>query len=152
MRKRHRNGEAVVGQRARVAGIHAAPPQVVEVDAADRMPERAERVDVGEARLAPIAELDAELERGLRLGDQLALVEADRAIERAQLRQRCLADADDADLVAFDQADVGRRLAEQADEPGGGHPAGGPAADDHDPKRAFLAHPSLPVFGACKCR
>ena len=125
---------------------------MVEVDAADRVSERAERVDVGGARLAPIAELDAELERGLRLGDQLTLVEADRAIECAQLRQCCLADADDADLVAFDQANLGCGLAEQADKPRGGHPAGGPAADDHDPNRAFFAHPSLPVFDACKCR
>ena len=60
----------------------------------------------------PVHELDAELERGLGLRHQLALVDADAAVEEADVRQRGFAHADDADLAGFDQADLPLRAAE----------------------------------------
>ena len=49
---------------------------MLELDAAPQLAERAERMDVVLARPVPVAKLDAELERGLRLAHELRFVDA----------------------------------------------------------------------------
>ncbi len=63
-------------------------------------------MDVAVADARPVDEFDAELERGLGLRHELALVDADALVEEADVRQRGLADADDADLARLDELDV----------------------------------------------
>ena len=78
---------------------------------------------------------------------QLGLVDADGIVEVLDVRQRRLADADDADLVGFDEARRDSDWAAAAmTSAGRGHPAGGAAAEDHDFEGLFhdliLSRPS----------
>src|SRR3954470_12813124 len=92
-------------------------------------------MDVAIAEARPIDELDAQLERGLGARHELALVDADASVEEADVRQRGLADPDDADLARLDEPDVALRRPVDGRECRGGHPPGRTAADDHDPER-----------------
>ena len=105
----------------------------MERHAADARAVGAEGMDVAVADARPVDELDAQLERGLGLGHELALVDADALVEEADVRQRGLAHADDADLARLDQMDVALFRPEHGSESRGRHPAGGATADDHDP-------------------
>ena len=83
------------------ASMHAAQPEVVERQSVQVGAELAETVDVAVADGAPVHELDAELERAARGAQELVLVDAQDAIEGDDVRDRRLADTDDADLVGF---------------------------------------------------
>jgi hypothetical protein len=96
-------------------------------------------MQVAVLRPAPADEFDAELEAGLRLADEIVLVDAERAVEQADLRNRGLADADDADFVGLDQADRDA-LAEYLGQCGGRHPTRGAAADDDDFAYPLMRH------------
>ena len=91
----------------------------------------AEAVDVAVPRAHPVDELDSELERALSAPHELGLVELDQLIISFDRRDRRLADADDADGVAFDKLDVVEAVKELAEQ-GGCHPARGSAANDED--------------------
>jgi hypothetical protein len=103
---------------------------MVEAHAADRRAIGAERVDVAVARLAPVAELDAQLVGRLGLAHEIGLVEAQGGVEMSDVRHGRLADADGADLGRFHQADGDRQAGELGGQGRGRHPAGGAAADD----------------------
>jgi hypothetical protein len=93
----------------------------------------AETVDVAVARATPLDELDAQLERALGAAQELVLIQFQRLVEHADVRDGGFADTDDADLIAFDQTDL-VLVAEQGGKGRRGHPAGGAAADhDHAP-------------------
>jgi hypothetical protein len=92
---------------------------------------QAEGMEVVLADVAPVLELDAELEGGLRGGHELLLVDAQQLVVGEQRRDGGLADADGADLVGLDEPDV-ERLAEHLGQQGGDHPAGGAAPGDDD--------------------
>jgi len=85
--------------------------------------DRAETVDIAVADLSPAVELDAELEAPLRLTYELRLVDFEQAIEGGQVRNRRLADTDNADLFGFDQHHLDLAAIEFGNR-GGGHPAG----------------------------
>src|SRR5205085_11747593 len=79
--------------------------ELVEGDALQVLAERPERMEVAVAELAPVHELDAELERRPGLADEIVLVDSDQRVEAEQGRDGGLADADDADLLGLDQRD-----------------------------------------------
>ena len=80
----------------------------------------------------PVAEFDAELERGLRLAHELRFVDPQQLVEVAQRRQRGLAHAHRADVVGFDEREAITLRMQHLRAGGSTHPAGGTAADDHD--------------------
>ncbi len=64
-----------------------------------------EAVDVAIAEPAPVDKFDAEFEGSLGLLDELDLVDFENLIEQLEVRNRGFADAHDADLIRFNQAD-----------------------------------------------
>src|SRR5205085_7809322 len=79
-------------------------PVLMERQQAEVAPDRrAEAVHVGTADAAPVAELDAQLERSLRPADEVDLVDLQEVVERLEVRHRRLADADRADQLRLDQ-------------------------------------------------
>jgi hypothetical protein len=91
-----------------------------------------ERVDVGRTEIAPVDEVDAELEGGLRASHHLGFVDSEKVVEVLHLRQRRFADADDADLFRFNQGHAVSLARQHRHKRCRGHPAGGTAAKDHD--------------------
>src|SRR5688572_2769533 len=110
--------------------------------------ERSERVDVTIANAAPIAKLDAEFERRLRLADEIVLVDPEHAVEEADVGERGFADADDAHFLGFDQGDGAVAVAQEAVECGGRHPAGRSSANDRNAFDAIQRLNSNAVRGA----
>ena len=127
-----------------------AQPVMAKSDEARRLPDRAKRVHVAMAFTAPAIERDAELEAAFCLAQEFGLVDAQRLIEMADLRDRRLAHADRADCFAFDQFDpvVGRQEPRQQCRR---HPAGGPAAGDQDAKGAIVIHGSTLFPETARC-
>src|SRR5204862_6853395 len=90
--------QRVVLERGRVARLLLPQPVVVERHAGHARAVRAERMKVAVPEAGPVDELDPQLERGLRPRHELTLVDADALVEEANVRQRGLTYADDADL------------------------------------------------------
>jgi hypothetical protein len=109
----------------------------------DGRPELAEAVEKAVAEVAPVLELDAELEARLRLADELRVVELERVVVVADGGQRGLADADSADLRRLDQDDLATRgvvaAAQQLAKRRGSHPARRATADDDDAPNGLVA-------------
>ena len=63
--------------------------------------EQPEIVEVVVAEATPVDELDAELEGGIRLANELVLVDAEQLVEEDDRRNRGLADADSADFFGL---------------------------------------------------
>ncbi|EEF25313.1 conserved hypothetical protein, partial [Ricinus communis] len=105
----------------------------------DRRAEIAETVEEAVAEVAPVAEVDAQLERGLRAPDEIRPVDAERVVVVADRRQRGLPHADGADLRRLDEDDLARP-AQLERERRRGHPAGGTAAHDDDFTDGLVGH------------
>ena len=118
--------------RAFVAALAHGVPDLVEIDPPDIVTVIAEGVDIAFADLAPVAKLDAQLERTLRRRKHLALVDFERLIEFDERRDRCLAHADRTDLLGFDQRDLQVAPLADARKGGGSHPASRTTTDDDD--------------------
>ena len=69
-------------------------------------PGRAEGVIVGIAELAPVLEADRQLDGGLCLAEEISLVDPEDSIDLLDRRDRCLAHADDTDVVGLDEFDL----------------------------------------------
>jgi hypothetical protein len=102
----------------------------------DRCVERmVECIGAGVAAGAPADEAHAVLERRVGVLEQRAFRNVEQPHRVTQRRHGGLAHADDADLGRFDQRDRDWKFgvgAQGALQVGGGQPAGGAAADDHD--------------------
>ena len=139
--RRHAVEDVVAEFRGFAAQVQLVPVMMEGHQAQVAPAHRAEGVVVAMAGSQPIDEFDAELEGALGLADEIVFVEAERAVEQADLRDGGLAHADDADLVGFDQAD--RYAApEQLGQRRAGHPARGATAHDHDAAQAQVVHVS----------
>ncbi len=114
-----------------LAGPERLTPVLVERQGTEVAPDRSEPVNVGVADFAPIDELDPELERALHLAHEFRLVDLEQLVERAQVRHRRLADADDADLLGFNQMDR-QPAAERLGQRRRGHPACRATTNDGD--------------------
>ena len=118
-------------QRRGAAGLARLLPILVEVDAAQVLPEAAKGVDEAGAGL-PVDEADAELGGRLAGAHHFGIGHAERGVEAANGGDRRLADADRPDLRAFDQGDPGARPRQICAQRGRRHPPGGAPADDDD--------------------
>src|SRR5258708_15446486 len=105
---------------------------MLKLQSAPRLAERPERMDVSVSRPIPVAELDPEFERGACGAHELGLIQVQEIVEDLDMRQRRLADADNADLVRLDEGDAIVGSGQPPRHHGGGHPAGRPAPDDDD--------------------
>src|SRR5690606_11571052 len=105
-------------------------PMLVKRHAADARAIGTEGMDIAIADTRPVDELDAELERRLRLRHQVAFVEPQAPLEEANVRQRRLADADGTDFFGFDPTTAPKPGLERSGERGRRRPARGPAAHD----------------------
>jgi hypothetical protein len=97
-------------------------------------------MQVAVAQRLPVAELDPQLEGRLGLLDELDLVDAQQTVEELDRRDGGLADPDRADLLGFDEFDLGDLALERLGQCGGGHPAGRAPADDDELEGRLLGH------------
>ena len=123
--------EAVVPERTRRTLRLVAQPIVMKRDVGEVATDGPEGMHVRMPLLVPVDELDAELERALRLPQEIVFVDLHQLVELLDRRDRRLADTDDADLGGLDQRDRQSR-AEHARQRGRRHPAGGSASGDDD--------------------
>src|SRR3546814_6620234 len=107
VRARRRFVQRIVAEPPRNAFAPAPQPILRKLEHTEAAPDLPEGVHIDVADPAPVAELDTELERAPRFPNELILVDADQRVEQADRRDRRLADADRADLLAFDQP-IGR--------------------------------------------
>ena len=114
-----------------------AQPVMMEFEQSEPASDRPEGVHVAMAEPRPAVEFDPELDRALGGGEKFILVDAERLVEQADLRNRSLADADRRDRVRFDQPDR-PAFREEMTQAGGGHPARRSSADDDQPHRGHL--------------
>src|SRR6186713_1963357 len=118
-------------------------PHLVERDALDVDAVFTELVEVAMSRLAPVLELDAELEAGLRGLHEVPLVDAEHLVEELQRGDGGFADTDGADFFRLDQRDA-LRILHGVRQCGSGHPAGRAAADDYVMHGVIVAYdPSI---------
>ena len=96
----------MVRQRAANALRPTAQPVRVEGQDTERPADRPECVEIAAAIPRPAGEFDPELERRTGRADERVLVDAQILVEQPDLRDRRLADADDADRIGFDEPDT----------------------------------------------
>ena len=133
---------AVVGGQLAFAALQ---PEMLEARRPVVLAGGAEGVNVVFAAVAPIFKSDAELERGLRGGHELLLVDSQQAMKRHERRNGRLAHAHGADLIGLHQPDV-EQLAERFRQTRGHHPARGAAAGDHHASHAVLTAQILHAY------
>src|SRR3546814_4363953 len=138
VRARRRFDQRIVAEPPRNAFAPAPQPILRKLEHTEAAPDLPEGVHIDVADPAPVAELDTELERPARFADELILVDADKGVEQADRRDRRLADADRADLLAFAQPD--RQMVHRSRQRPGGQPARGPAAAHPSPPHAASTH------------
>src|ERR1700681_2734016 len=94
-----------------------------------------EWVNVAIALPVPIAKLYPQFERCPRLAHELRLVDSEHVVEDLDMRQRGLADADNADLVGFNEGNGVVFCSQLTADAGRTHPPGRTAAHNDDAER-----------------
>ncbi len=140
---RHHRGRGPILVRRHASSARKTQPVHERRTVVDGWPEVAEAVEETVAKLAPVAELDAQLEAGLRAAHEVGFVDSQRLVVGANGRQRGLADADGADVRRLDDDDLaGRRgtVPQLARQRCRGHPARRSAAENDDLAHGLVAH------------
>src|SRR3954466_7374315 len=101
--------------------------------------QRAKAVYVGIAGPGPIDELNAQFEGALGAPNELVLIDPERLIELADLRNGSLTHANSTNFIRFDQTD-GVVTNEDLGHGRRGHPASGAAADDDNELHRVWVH------------
>src|SRR5271156_5640224 len=83
-----------------------------------------ERVNVAITRLIPVAKLNPQFERCPGLAHELRLVDSEHVVEDFDVRQRRLADADNSNLIGFNERNGIVFRPELTPDAGSAHPAG----------------------------
>ena len=131
--------DGVVVQRAGLSGLQQLQPVLVERHHAAILSDLAETVEIGRALALPVHEVDAQLESALGAADKIGFVQFQRLVVELDHRDGAFAHADSADFLGLHQGD-GVVAVQHLRQRGGGHPASGTAADDHDFGNTGIAH------------
>src|SRR5229473_2547619 len=96
---------------------------------------RHERVNVAMTRSIPVAKLYPQVERCPRLANELRLVDPEHVVEDLDMRQRSLADADDSNLIGFNEGNGVVVRPKLTPDAGSAHPARRASAHDDNAER-----------------
>ncbi len=97
---------------------------------------RPEGVNVAIARAIPVAKLYPQFERCPRLAHELRLVDPEHVVEDLDVRQRGLTDADNSNLIGFNEGNGVVVRPKLTPDAGSAHPARRASAhDDHAERR-----------------
>ncbi len=118
-------------------------PEVMERRHPWRFADRAEGMEIVVTQPRPVVERNAKLDARLAAAHEVALVDAQVAVEGANGRYRGFAHADDADLGRLDQGDIEQRP-QQLAQCGGDAPSRRAAAGDDDLFNDLSVHDDLP--------
>src|SRR5688500_607147 len=140
--------DAVVAEPRRLAEPMHALPVLLEADRPQVLADSSEAMDVTIADIAPVDELDSELERTLRGANEVVLVDLEQLIEGPDVRDRRLSDTDGPDFVGLDEHDA-ITASQDFRQCGRAHPAGRASADDHDVLDQPVVHGVGPNSRAC---
>ena len=132
--------QRVLAKGARLAFGVLGQPVMVERCRTDCLAICAEGVDVACARLAPIAEFDAQFDRRSRTRHHFALVDTGKTVEIADLGKGRLANAHGSDGIGLDERNRKVRFVERAGQSRCRHPSGGSPANDNDTLDPPFAH------------
>ena len=127
----HDRIQAVIPERGSAAAGLVTKPVMLEGHLRQRITDLAETVQIGLAALAPVDELDPQLEGSTGLGEEFILVDAQRLVEDLDLGNGRLADAHSADAVGFHETDP-REIAVIFRQGGSGHPARSSTSKNYD--------------------
>ncbi len=136
--------EAVVAQLVAEAGGPRGEPEIVEIAEPRAPADDAEGMDVAVAAAGPVLERDAQLDGAARDAQELALVQVENLVERADRGEGGFTDADRADLLRLDQRDVDQR-AQLLGQRRRRAPARRAAAGDHDLPDLLCRQSTAPV-------
>src|SRR5258706_7325160 len=123
--------DGILGKIGRLAALIHPLPVLIEADRPQVLAEAPETVHVTIANPAPIDKLNAKLEGALRFAHELLLIQPDDFVEQLDHRDRGFANADDAYVVRFDDANL-VLAPEHLGQCRGRHPAGGATANNDD--------------------
>ena len=126
--------QELVGMRLNIATGPPCPRVVEELRCGVAVERGGEGVEIAliPGAVGPAFEADPELVGRVACGHPLGFGNVERVEEVLQLRRRTFADADDADLRAFDQGHADAAIPPAMRDQARGHPPGGAAAEDDD--------------------
>src|SRR5438067_2172262 len=126
--------------RSRIAELAQLEPVMVRLHTLDQRAVVPETVEEDVAEVRPVAELDPQFVGAVGRLQEFAFIDSEEPIQLLKNGHRRLADADDADLLGFDERDLYPLAREDACERARGHPTSGAAADDEHAPDWLLLH------------
>ncbi len=90
-----------------------------------------ERVKIAFTLFGPVDKLDAELKGSAYRGQHVGLINADQFIETQKRRDGGFANANDANILGFNQRDIGQAFIRKLGKCRCRHPSSGPSSNDY---------------------